>query len=64
MYASNDFQTRLRLWRDLYCLSNSADIEWLVAGDFNKILHASKKLGGNLINRSRAKHFWNCLQNC
>lgn len=46
IYASNDFHTRLSLWNNLYYLSKSADIEWLVMGDFNEILHASEKLRG------------------
>lgn len=64
IYASTDFQTRLRLWDDLYYLSNSTDTDWLVAMTLMRSYTLVKNLGGNSISRSRSKHFWNYLQGC
>lgn len=57
VYASPNFNTRISLWNDLYTLSKSCINDWLVAGDFNEVLFANKKLRGNAINRNRAKLF-------
>lgn len=61
IYASTELHKRLSLWNELYSLSNSASIDWSLAGNFNEVLYSSENLGGNGINRTRAKHFWNCL---
>lgn len=64
VYASPDFHTQTFLWNDLYNLSKSCNNEWLVVGDFNEVFFANEELGGNAINRNRAKLFRNCLQSC
>lgn len=61
IYANTDLNKHLKLWDELYGLANSIDMDWLVAGDFNEIIQASEKLGGNNISRSKAKYFWNFL---
>lgn len=33
-----------------------------MGGDFNEVLNADEKLGGNPINNNRVKLFWSCLQ--
>ncbi|XP_075091919.1 uncharacterized protein LOC142172057 [Nicotiana tabacum] len=33
-------------------------------GDFNEVLKARDKFGGNRISATRANHFWNCINKC
>lgn len=42
----------------LYSLNSAS---WLVGGDFNEILKAFDKFGGNNINIHRATTLWNCI---
>ncbi|KAH7841895.1 hypothetical protein Vadar_013209 [Vaccinium darrowii] len=46
VYAPNSTQGRRVLWEELGHTANASDVDWLVGGDFNAILHADEKLGG------------------
>lgn len=59
IYASTDFNTRHSLWTNL--ISTCPHKPWLIGGNFNKVLRASEKFGGNSINRNRVNLFWNCI---
>ncbi|KAH0778499.1 hypothetical protein KY290_004926 [Solanum tuberosum] len=64
VYASPNFNTRTDLWKELCSLSSTINGECLTGGEFNEVLHAREKLGGNNINHNRASLFWNCLNEC
>lgn len=53
IYASNSFADRKILWDQLVDFANtikdSNDDSWLISGDFNEILKAYEKFGGNNI---------------
>lgn len=65
IYASNVFSIRRSFWDQLMCIDNSLHTldsdSWLVGGDFNEILKASKKLRGNSIKYARSALFWDQL---
>lgn len=64
IYASPDPTSRLFLWDNLDHLAQTHTGEWLMSGDFNKILTASEKLGGNNANLTRIALFRDCLNTC
>ncbi|XP_019251211.1 PREDICTED: uncharacterized protein LOC109230139 [Nicotiana attenuata] len=37
---------------------------WLVGGDFNEVLKARDKHGGNNLSTNSSNHFWSCLNHC
>lgn len=58
IYASNVHSDRCILWQNLKCFYDySYKGPWLVSGDFNEILHATEKFGGNGLCLSRSNTF-------
>lgn len=45
IYASIDFQSRTKLWKELVTYSDSVNGDWLIGGDFNEVLKASETYG-------------------
>ncbi|KAI9081966.1 hypothetical protein K1719_036228 [Acacia pycnantha] len=52
IYGSPQKQLRKILWNDLQLLADSISSPWMLAGDFNAILHCSERRGGS-INRAQ-----------
>lgn len=42
-------------------IQDSPHIPWLIGRDFNEVLKAFEKFGGNSINNTRATAFWDCI---
>ncbi|XP_070010375.1 uncharacterized protein [Nicotiana sylvestris] len=64
IYASTCIHNRNIMWDHLESISNSYKGPWLVGGDFNDILAASKKFGGKPIKDSRARYIWSKINKC
>ncbi|KAH0679190.1 hypothetical protein KY284_020275 [Solanum tuberosum] len=64
IYASSGFHTMTQLWDDICSLSHRFNSEWLIRGDFNKVLHAREKLGGNNTNKFRTGLLCDSLNQC
>ncbi|XP_019246277.1 PREDICTED: uncharacterized protein LOC109225925 [Nicotiana attenuata] len=64
IYASNVLANRKLLWESLVTISKSYPNNWFLGGDFNEVLKARDKFGGNPINPSRSNLFWDCLNEC
>lgn len=45
VYAKCDAYERLRLWNDIYSISATTRLPWMVGGDFNVILTEDEKIG-------------------
>lgn len=63
-YGEPSWEQRHRSWRYLRDLKGETDSAWLVMGDFNEILHASEKEGGNPRPRAMIQAFSDCLHDC
>nr|XP_016433117.1 PREDICTED: uncharacterized protein LOC107759646 [Nicotiana tabacum] len=64
IYASNLLENRKFLWEYLITISKNIKTNWFIGGDFNEVLKARDKFGGNPINLSRNNLFWNCINEC
>ncbi|XP_075083424.1 uncharacterized protein LOC142167164 [Nicotiana tabacum] len=64
IYASNYLEDRKTIWKNLINISNSINDSWFVGGDFNEVLKAKDKFGGNYINTNISNLFWNCINQC
>ncbi|XP_075092464.1 uncharacterized protein LOC142172691 [Nicotiana tabacum] len=64
IYASNILAERKLLWEKLITISNTLGNNWFIGGDFNEVLKARDKFGGNPINLSRSNLFCNCIKRC
>jgi len=49
IYASPRFEEGCMLWNNLRMLANMHDLPWALMGDFNEVLSADEKYGGNPI---------------
>lgn len=54
IYTSTYKWKRRVLWKTLKNIKNNYSRKWLIGGDFNELLHNSKKKGGKMINQSCA----------
>lgn len=45
-YAKCDSTQRLKLWEELFSISNRMDRSWIIGGDFNVVLNPKEKIGG------------------
>ncbi|XP_059294669.1 uncharacterized protein LOC132047674 [Lycium ferocissimum] len=64
IYASNALSNRMDLWDNLVNIAKNYNGKWFIGGDFNEVLQARDKSGGNGINNKRVNLFWNCLNQC
>lgn len=53
-----------RIWEDLKTIAQTNSMDRLLGGDFNKVLNAEEKLGGNNISNACVRTLWNLLQKC
>ena len=64
IYASPRLVERKILWGNLKTVAHLHSLPWLMLGDFNEVLCAEDKFGGNHINLNRALEFKDCLDEC
>ncbi|KAF5204974.1 Dnase i-like superfamily protein, partial [Thalictrum thalictroides] len=64
IYAKNDKNRRRLLWLDLINLGNSMRDPWCVAGDFNNVLSANEKVGGDVVHPRDTMYFEDCVIKC
>ena len=55
---------RERLWLSLKNFANSIDGPWLVAGDFNAVLHDGEVMGSSSSSARRCSAFADCIEVC
>ncbi|PNX94494.1 ribonuclease H, partial [Trifolium pratense] len=64
VYASPQEEGRNELWRELKSISRNMVGEWLLAGDFNDIMHPSEKKGGVPATQRRCDKFMDRINDC
>ncbi|XP_059315604.1 uncharacterized protein LOC132066277 [Lycium ferocissimum] len=64
IYAKCKIYLREPLWDDLRHMANNINIPWLRGGDFNCVLDASEKKGGNTHKMSKSMPPINCIIDC
>ncbi|XP_030942467.1 uncharacterized protein LOC115967498 [Quercus lobata] len=64
IYASPRFEERCMLWNNLRMLANMHDLPWALMGDFNEVLSANEKYGGNPICQRRVRAIRECMNDC
>ncbi|KAL9230760.1 hypothetical protein vseg_006071 [Gypsophila vaccaria] len=62
VYAFNSAQDRLPLWNHLRKLASMVSGPWAIGGDFNCVLSADEKVGGNL--PMGIEQFRRCIADC
>ncbi|XP_074266955.1 uncharacterized protein LOC141590250 [Silene latifolia] len=63
IYAFNGIQERTPLWDHLRRFAGQVDGPWAMAGDFNCVLSASERVGGNTPN-TEIEPFRTCVADC
>ncbi|CAN1186746.1 hypothetical protein LINPERHAP2_LOCUS38302 [Linum perenne] len=64
VYAAPSLQSRRLLWWDIKQLAVSISEPWIILGDFNAMIEASKKSGGARFNHIQAREFRSCIHEC
>lgn len=64
VYAKCNATTRLRLWDDIYAISNNMTDPWIIGGDFNVIINEEEKIGGLPILPAEYDDFAFCVNSC
>ncbi|XP_023917015.1 uncharacterized protein LOC112028551 [Quercus suber] len=64
IYASPRFEERCILWNNLRILANMHDLPWALMGDFNEVLAAEEKYGGNPVCQRRIRAIKECMDDC
>ncbi|CAL1354280.1 unnamed protein product [Linum trigynum] len=62
IYGNPGLIQRRALWEKICIIAEDCLDPWLLAGDFNSILHASEKEGGARFDASRVRDFHDCVQ--
>lgn len=62
-YVNSDLNVGMNLYDEFCQIVVTDKTNWLIRGDFNKVLHAKETLGGPSINNSRIDHLRNYLNN-
>ncbi|KAI9097872.1 hypothetical protein K1719_025643 [Acacia pycnantha] len=57
VYGSPQKQYRRYLWQDLASLAENISSPWMLAGDFNAILHHNERQGGSVSRAKGCEHF-------
>ncbi|XP_070041212.1 uncharacterized protein [Nicotiana tomentosiformis] len=55
---------RLKLWDNLYYLTNDMELPWVVRGDFNIVLSEEEKIGGLHVYPPEYEDFASCVNSC
>ena len=63
-YGEARHDLRDRSWDLLKLLNSSNNLPWLCAGDFNEVLHASEKIGGQGRSESQMEGFCEEVEYC
>ncbi|XP_048422575.1 uncharacterized protein LOC125469371 [Pyrus x bretschneideri] len=58
VYASPCPRVRSHLWPYLDGVSAASKLPWLIAGDFNELIHSSEKKGGRPVNKNSGLGNW------
>ncbi|KAF7131796.1 hypothetical protein RHSIM_Rhsim09G0065000 [Rhododendron simsii] len=53
-----------KVWNELRGIANSEILPWLCIGDFNQVLNAGDKFGGNTPDQGRIRAFHDMLNDC
>lgn len=64
IYASTHFPSRSNLWDNLIRMSQNYNGDWFIGCDFNKVLRANDKWGGQSINSKRDDSLRQCFNLC
>ncbi|KAJ8422489.1 LOW QUALITY PROTEIN: hypothetical protein Cgig2_000558 [Carnegiea gigantea] len=64
VYRDNQDGQRHHLWAELEQIASDVEDAWCVMGDFNSILYARDRMGGNTIHDSEIKPFTDCVSTC
>ena len=64
IYVNPRFEERCILWNNLRILANMHDLPWALMGDFNEVLSAEEKYGGNPICQRRVRTIKECMDEC
>ncbi|XP_019237733.1 PREDICTED: uncharacterized protein LOC109217895 [Nicotiana attenuata] len=64
VYAFNTREERRSLWRHLESMSGGIKKAWLVTGDFNSVLLADDRIGGNPVTMGEVVDFQECIDSC
>ncbi|XP_059281247.1 uncharacterized protein LOC132034932 [Lycium ferocissimum] len=64
VYAKSSSKGREELWNRMRIVASTINAPWAVAGDFNSILDAEEKIGGNPHRLSKSIPFMECLSDC
>ncbi|XP_059281287.1 uncharacterized protein LOC132034982 [Lycium ferocissimum] len=64
VYAKCDEGERQALWDDMYQITSSMNIPWMIGGDFNVILSDEVKLGGAPVTLNETEDFAFCVNSC
>ncbi|XP_075104495.1 uncharacterized protein LOC142178570 [Nicotiana tabacum] len=64
VYAFNTREERRSLWQHLESMSGGIKQPWLVTGDFNSVLLADDRIGGNPVTICEVVDFQECIDTC
>nr|XP_009789138.1 PREDICTED: uncharacterized protein LOC104236821 [Nicotiana sylvestris] len=64
VYAFNTREERRSLWQHLESMSGGIKQPWLVTGDFNSVLLADDRIGGNPVTMCEVVDFQECIDTC
>uniref|UniRef100_A0A1S3YZT0 Endonuclease/exonuclease/phosphatase domain-containing protein n=1 Tax=Nicotiana tabacum TaxID=4097 RepID=A0A1S3YZT0_TOBAC len=64
VYAFNIKKERRSLWQHLESMNGGIKQPWLVIGDFNSILQADDRIGGNSITMGKVVDLQECIDSC
>ncbi|KAF5181238.1 Ribonuclease h domain, partial [Thalictrum thalictroides] len=61
IYARNPRLQRLVLWEDIKRIGSSISLPWCAIGDYNNVLSADERRGGEQVHPRETVHFMDCL---
>ncbi|KAF9609403.1 hypothetical protein IFM89_015744 [Coptis chinensis] len=61
IYASNNMNTRARLWHDMVVISSNISSPWCCLGDYNNVLFTHERVGDLPVHPRETIPFSNCL---
>ncbi|KAG5530598.1 hypothetical protein RHGRI_025530 [Rhododendron griersonianum] len=64
VYGCPSYAGKEKVWNELREIANSEILPWLCIGDFNQVLNAGDKFGGNTPDQGRIRAFHDMLNDC